>query len=324
MSLLSVSELRKSYDQGRSAAVDGLSFQIEPGEVFGLLGPNGAGKTTSMSIIAGLLTPDSGELTFSGTTVKATDHTFRKSLGFVPQDLAVYPDLTARENLVFFGRLYGLRHERLQDRIRFALETAGLEPHAERPSGEFSGGMKRRLNFATGLLHEPQLLMLDEPTVGVDPQSRAHLLDSIRSLRDAGVSVLYASHYMEEVEAICDRVAIVDHGQLIACGTLDELLGQLPMDLRLQVAGGPDDLATGIEQMSAVNSVDIRQCNGHGERALTIRTTRQARDSDDLSDLLKQLLDHLASSDCRVLSVSTQESSLERLFLELTGHSLRD
>lgn len=319
-----MSELRKSYDQGRTNAVDGLSFQIEPGEVFGLLGPNGAGKTTSMSIVAGLLAPDSGELTFCGDSVRATDHSFRQSLGFVPQDLAVYPDLTARENLVFFGRLYGLRHDRLRDRIQFALETAGLEPHADRASGEFSGGMKRRLNFATGLLHEPKLLMLDEPTVGVDPQSRAHLLDSIRTLRDAGVSVLYASHYMEEVEAICDRVAIVDHGRLVTCGTLDELLGQLPMDLRLQIAGGPQDIASGFEQLQAITGVDVRDGNGGGERTLTIHTRQDIRESDGLSGLLEDILSHLNSNQCRVLSVSTQESSLERLFLELTGHRLRD
>lgn len=319
-----MSELRKSYDQGRIVAVDGLSFQIEPGEVFGLLGPNGAGKTTTMSLVAGLLAPDSGELTFNGAVIRTTDRSFRESLGFVPQDLAVYPDLTARENLAFFGRLYGLRHERLHDRVRDALETAGLEPHADRAASDFSGGMKRRLNFATGLLHEPQLLMLDEPTVGVDPQSRAHLLDSIRRLRDAGVSVLYASHYMEEVETICDRVAIVDHGRLIACGTLDDLLGQLHIDLRVQIAGGSAETVSTIEQMGSVTSVDVRQSNGHEERTLTIHTTRKMRESDDLSGLLEELLKNLTRNDCRLLSVSTQESSLERLFLELTGRRLRD
>lgn len=324
VSLLAVSDLRKSFDQGRTMAVDGLSFQIEPGEVFGLLGPNGAGKTTSMSIVAGLLNPDGGELQFDGSPVNSTDHRFRRALGFVPQDLAIYPDLTARENMVFFGRLYGLRRDRLAARVSVALDMSGLEAHADRPAGEFSGGMKRRLNFATGLLHEPQLLMLDEPTVGVDPQSRAHLLDCVRRLRDSSVAVLYASHYMDEVESICDRVAIVDHGKVVVSGALDELLGRLHLDLRVQVAGGDDDVASRVAGLTSVTGVDDRRSNGHGERTLLIQTTRRSRANDDLTNLLNALLEKLAECNCRVLSVATQESSLERLFLQLTGRHLRD
>ncbi len=324
MSLLAVSELRKSFDHGRTVAVDGLSFQLEPGEVFGLLGPNGAGKTTSMSIVAGLLHPDSGELQFDGSAVKTTDRRFRDALGFVPQDLAIYPDLTARENLTFFGRLYGLRGDRLDSRLDVALSMAGLESHADRAARDFSGGMKRRLNFATGLLHEPRLLMLDEPTVGVDPQSRAHLLDCVRKLRDENVAVLYASHYMDEVEAICDRVAIVDHGRLVACGALDELLGQLHLDLRVLISAGSDDVAANVEGLESVTGVDVRRSNGDGERTLLIHTTRLSRANDDLTGLLDAVLGRLTDSKCCVLSVATQESSLERLFLQLTGRRLRD
>ncbi len=319
-----MSELRKSFDHGRTVAVDGLSFQLEPGEVFGLLGPNGAGKTTSMSIVAGLLDPDSGQLEFDGSAAKATDRRFRSALGFVPQDLAIYPDLTARENLSFFGRLYGLRRDRLNSRLGAALEMAGLESQADRPARGFSGGMKRRLNFATGLLHEPQLLMLDEPTVGVDPQSRAHLLDCVGRLRDDNVAVLYASHYMDEVEAICDRVAIVDHGRLVACGALDELLGQLYLDLRVQIAAGGDDVAERVGGLEAVTGVDVRRSNGDDERTLLIHTTRLSSANDDLTGLLDAILRTIADSACRVLSVATQESSLERLFLQLTGRRLRD
>jgi len=239
--LLEVDRIRKSFTG--QVAVDDLSFSIRAGEVLGLLGPNGAGKTTTMSIIAGLLAPDEGQLRYRGETVTTASTALQSELGVVPQELAIYPDLTAGENLTFFGRLYRLRGVALEQRIKFALDRSGLTPHANRLARTFSGGMKRRLNFACGLLHEPQLLMLDEPTVGVDPQSRAHLLDCVRQLRDDGVTVLYASHYMEEVEDISDRIVIIDHGQLVASGTQEELLGKLPIDIRLRVTGDDSELA---------------------------------------------------------------------------------
>lgn len=233
MNLLEVNGLYKRF--GELIAVDGLSFSVEVGEVFGLLGPNGAGKSTTMMIIAGLLVPDSGSITLSGQPVTPHNRELRRILGVVPQDLAIYPDLTARENLDFFGRLYGLRSRALNERIKEVLDRIGLTGRSDDLVGTFSGGMKRRLNFGIALLHRPRLLILDEPTVGVDPQSRSHLLDAVRELSAEGMGVIYASHYMEEVQAVCGRVAIIDHGQMLACGDLQDLLGRVSSDLCLRV-----------------------------------------------------------------------------------------
>lgn len=221
INLLEVSHLRKSY--GETMAVRDTSFHVAQGEILGLVGPNGAGKTTTLMILAGLLRPDAGSIQILGQPQDPDSPEFKRLLGVVPQDLAIYPDLTARENLRFFGQLYGLRGRTLQQRVDDVLERTQLTPNAHNLVRTYSGGMKRRLNFGVALLHEPQLVILDEPTVGVDPQSRAHLLASVRELSAAGMGVVYASHYMEEVEAICHRVAILDEGRLLACGTLAEL-----------------------------------------------------------------------------------------------------
>ncbi|MDA0285356.1 MAG: ABC transporter ATP-binding protein [Planctomycetota bacterium] len=324
MNLLEVDRIRKSFDG--HVAVDDLSFEIRSGEVLGLLGPNGAGKTTTMSIIAGLLTQDDGQLRYRGEAVTTTGAgaVLRSELGVVPQELAIYPDLTAGENLTFFGRLYHLRGAELEQRIKFALDRSGLTQHSSRLARTFSGGMQRRLNFACGLLHEPQLLMLDEPTVGVDPQSRAYLLDCVRQLRDDGVTVLYASHYMEEVEDISDRVVIIDHGKLVASGTQEELLGKLPIDIRLRLAGGDANLGNLLASLTGVASVDAPTQNGHPDRTIVIRTSITASDNADLGSLLSQIVTVAAEQKCSVLSVTTNDSNLERLFLELTGRRLRD
>lgn len=325
MSLFEVLSIRKAY--GSVQAVDGLSFDVQPGETFGLLGPNGAGKTTTMSIIAGLITTDSGTMRFDGREVEPHDVAFRKSLGVVPQNLAVYPDLTARENLCFFGRLYGVTGETLADRLKWALDRSGLTPHADRTTRTFSGGMNRRLNFAVALMHRPRFLMLDEPTVGVDPQSRAYLLDCVRQLRNEGVSTIYASHYMEEIEAICDRIAIVDHGSIVAMGTLDELLAQLQIEIRLRTLLPSDSVGRVTEQLNAhphVNGVDARRSNDSEETSFLIRTDLRSDTAIDLAPLTTQLLNQISENDGRVFAISTQESTLERLFLELTGRRLRD
>lgn len=321
MNLLDVSRIRKSY--GPTVAVSDVSFSIRPGEVFGLLGPNGAGKTTTMSIIAGLLRADSGELRFRDQVVDPASGGLSRMLGVVPQDLAIYPDLTARENLDFFGRLYGVRGAELESRRTAAFDQAGLTQHADRLARTFSGGMKRRLNFAIALLHRPALLMLDEPTVGVDPQSRAHLLDGVRRLRSEGVSVLYASHYMEEVQAVCDRVAIVDHGRTIVSGTLDELLGKLTVDLRVGFSGEPLDAAL-FQSLPDVSRVEFPVANGHGERTVIVHTRLTPASADDIGRITLHVLHVMADAGRRVRSVSTHDSNLERLFLELTGHRLRD
>lgn len=314
MSCLEVVELRKSY--GSARVVNGVSFTVEAGEIFGLLGPNGAGKTTTMSMIAGLLEADSGDVRFDGRTLKSMSRDARRFLGIAPQDLAIYPELSARENLEFFGKLYGLRGTELKKRCDEVLDQIGLTEHAGRHSGHFSGGMKRRLNFGVALLHRPKLLILDEPTVGVDPQSRSHLLECVQQEASRGMAVIYASHYMEEVSAICNRVAIMDHGVRLAMGRLDELLGQMQQKLALRVRGLS---AKAREELSG-----LLESNGDvtGESRLILH--RSANTTSGLIGELRRVLDVLDREKSELISVETNQSNLERLFLELTGHSLRD
>ncbi len=315
MSLLEVVELRKSYD-GR-VAVDGLSFHVEAGEVFGLLGPNGAGKSTTMMMLAGLRPADSGSVTIAGHSYESGSHELKSVLGVVPQDLAIYPDLTARENLDFFGRLYGIRGKALSDRIDRILAQIGLTENAHSYGNTFSGGMKRRLNFGAALLHQPKFVILDEPTVGVDPQSRSHLLDCVRTLSDDGVGVIYASHYMEEVEAICQRVAIIDKGKLLTSGTLEELLTRSRADLHLRVLGTESRLGPRLTGLAEAESL------AEGEVQVVIR--RDRRDSKfAVNDRLTLVLEILKQAGAELLTIETKEHNLERLFLELTGRRLRD
>lgn len=310
MSLLEVHELRKTYNG--TAAVDGLSFAVEAGEVLGLLGPNGAGKTTTMSMIAGLLRPDSGTVNLNGEPVGRDDEQRRRALGIVPQDLAVYPDLTALENLQFFGRLYGVRGAELDERAGQILERIGLTERRRDFVHTFSGGMKRRLNFGVSLMHQPRILMLDEPTVGVDPQSRSHLLDCVRELAADGVGVIYASHYMEEVEAICGRVVIVDHGQAVAADSVDHLLNQIPAGIRLHVSD-PSVAAAELEPLCQIGSL-----NADGAEL-----ELEAGDV-PLEKRLFAVLEILNRHDRQVHRIESEAANLERLFLKLTGHSLRD
>jgi ABC-2 type transport system ATP-binding protein len=315
MSLLEVAELRKSY--GSYTAVDGLSFSVEAGEVFGLLGPNGAGKSTTMMMLAGLKSADSGTVQIDGHSFDSGAQALKLVLGIVPQDLAIYPDLTARENLQFFGRLYGIRGKVLRERIDKVLTEVGLMQSAGNFVHTFSGGMKRRLNFASALLHQPKLVILDEPTVGVDPQSRSHLMDCVRNLSAAGVAVIYCSHYMEEVEALCHRVAIVDKGKLLTCGSLEELLSDSRADLHLRVRGVKARLGprlVGLAEVEPLNDEEVQ-----------IVLHRNRRDSTfAINDRLTLVLEILKQAHAEILSMETREHDLERLFLELTGRKLRD
>lgn len=220
-SLLEARRLKKSYG-GQPAVVD-VSFSLEPGEVLGLLGPNGAGKSTTMMMLAGLLAPDEGEVILGGSRFDGRNRDQRRLLGIVPQDFAIYPDLSAAENLQFFGRLYGLHGHELKSRCDEVLERIGLVESACRAAGGYSGGMKRRLNFGVALMHHPSVLILDEPTVGVDPQSRNHLFESLLARKQQGRTMIYTSHYMEEVQRLCDRVAVMHEGQVVAAGTASEL-----------------------------------------------------------------------------------------------------
>src|SRR5262245_5647636 len=315
MSLLEVGDLRKSY--GDHVAVDGLTFHVDAGEIFGLLGPNGAGKSTTMMMLAGLRPADSGTVTIGGYSFDSGASELRQILGIVPQDLAIYPDLTARENLQFFGRLYGIRGRTLDDRIDRILQQIGLTQNAGSYGKTFSGGMKRRLNFGVALLHQPKLVILDEPTVGVDPQSRSHLLECVRQLSSDGVGVIYASHYMEEVEAICQRVAIVDKGKLLTCGTLEELLSKSRTDQHLRVAGTKARLGPRLVGLAEVEPL------AEGEVQVVVhRDRRDAKFA--INDRLTLVLEILKQADAELLSIETKEYNLERLFLELTGRRLRD
>jgi ABC-2 type transport system ATP-binding protein len=315
MSLLEVVELRKSY--GDHIAVNGLSFEIQAGEVFGLLGPNGAGKSTTMTMIAGLKKPDSGSIKLDGWSMATDFKRIKTLLGLVPQDLAIYPDLTARENLRFFGRLHGLRGNTLRTRIDKLLAQVGLTQNANSYAQTFSGGMKRRLNFAVALLHQPKLVILDEPTVGVDPQSRSHLLECVQQVRGEGAAVIYASHYMEEVEAICQRIAIVDHGKLLTCGTLESLLNDTRADLHIRVRGEQARLGPRLVGLAEVETISEEEV-----KVVMHRTRRDTAFA--INDRLTLVLEILKQAGTELLAVDTQEYNLERLFLELTGHRLRD
>ncbi|MBL8819571.1 MAG: ABC transporter ATP-binding protein [Planctomyces sp.] len=313
--LLEVSQLNKSF--GARQVVSNLSFQVAAGEAFGLLGPNGAGKSTTMMMVAGVLASDSGRVELNGREMRLTDPSSRRELGVVPQELAIYGDLTARENLMFFGKLYRLSGQDLRDRVATALEQVGLTARANDLAETFSGGMKRRLNFAAAILHRPLLLILDEPTVGVDPQSRAHLLECVRSLQQSGTAVIYASHYMEEVESLCSRAAIVDHGKLLACDTIPELLKNIPFEVELQLGSKsvPEKLLNG--------SPTRVETTENGETVLHVATSAQMSESalhTEVSRVLKLLADHSIA----VRSIRTLEPNLERLFLKLTGSRLRD
>ena len=316
MAILEVRNLRKAY--GNLVAVEDVSFTVDHGQVFGLLGPNGAGKSTTMMMVCGLLTPDSGTILVGGEEMRPNRRELKCLLGVVPQDLAIYPELTARENLRFFGKLYGLSGSRLNSRVDDALERTGLSQRADDAAHTFSGGMKRRLNFGCALLHEPKLLILDEPTVGVDPQSRSHLLESVQQVAQEGVAVIYASHYMEEVEEICRKVAIVDHGRVVAEDTLDALLGRMKSVIRLHMQGSNIHIPP---QLQPVITVERNGDDHH--QIIDIDRGRLSPDI-TLDQTLADLLCDARNQGATLASIESHEANLERLFLELTGNKLRD
>jgi len=303
--------LRRSF--GELVAVDGVGFHVDPGETYGLLGPNGAGKTTTISMIAGLLERDAGEVTVAGEPMTTHSVRAKSALGYVPQDLAIYPDLSGRENLVFFARLYGMPTAEARLRSDEVLALTGLTDRAGDQTKQYSGGMKRRLNIGIGLLHRPRLLILDEPTVGVDPQSRNAILESVEGLSGAGMAVLYTTHYMEEAERLCDRIGIIDHGKLIAEGTRAELVSMVGEGDQVRLAA-TGDLASAADGLAARSWV------------------RQARALDGSIDLvvdkarseLPAILTDVAAAGATVRSVEVTEPDLEAVFLHLTGRALRD
>ncbi len=303
--------LRKTYRD--LVAVDDVSFAIAPGETYGLLGPNGAGKTTSISMAAGLLEPDAGDIEVAGRRMTPRATAAKAAVGLVPQELAIYPDLTARENLRFFARLYGMDRQRAATRVDDVLDVIGLGGRADDRADQYSGGMKRRLNIGIGLLHEPTLLILDEPTVGVDPQSRNAILESVERLATAGMAVLYTTHYMEEAERLCDRIGIIDEGRIVAEGTHRELVAGISGQdhVRLEIAGDATAVADACAALDAVTSTDADE----GTVVCTLA---------DAAGTLPTLLTTAAGTGATVTGVEVRGADLETVFLHLTGKALRD
>ena len=311
--ILEVQDLVKRF--GDFTAVDGVSFDIQEGEVFSLLGPNGAGKTTTISMLSCLLTPTQGDAIVGGHSITKEPMAVKQIIGIVPQDIALYEDLNARENLEFWGRMYGMRGATLKHRVAEVLEQIGLAEKAKQRIKTYSGGMKRRVNIGVGLLHKPRILFMDEPTVGIDPQSRRNILDGIKDLNNQGMTVLYTTHYMEEAEELSNRVGIVDHGKLIALGTQKELtqtVGQLEA-LRLHIPEGQDTtpLVDSLRSLPDVKQVTVAD----HEIVLIVPDAQEA-----LSPVFRQA-DKLGF---KIRSVDIEEPNLEAVFLHLTGRALRD
>jgi len=298
--------VRKRF--GTIQAVDGVSFEVPKGSCFGLLGPNGAGKTTTISMIVGCLDPDSGEITLNGQKVGLRGFAAKRQTGFVPQEIAVYEDLSALDNLRFFGALEGVTGAELALAVSRVLEIVGLKERAADPVNTYSGGMKRRLNMAVAMLHSPSLLVLDEPTVGVDPQSRNAIFESLERLRAEGTTILYTTHYMEEVERLCDHVAVIDHGKVIACDQIASLSRLMPSDHIVVI-----DLLEGAAPLPEGSPVPLKRDGDRVEFEL-----------EDLNRDLPGVLQWLASHGVLYGGLRTQEASLEAVFLHLTGRSLRD
>lgn len=307
--LLEVRDVQKRY--GAAPALNGVSFAVAAGEMFGLLGPNGAGKTTLLSIVSGLLDADGGEVRLDGRPFRRQDRELRRLIGIVPQDLAIYHELTARENLRFFGQLYGLGGTALEGRVEEVLAAVALLDRADHRAGTFSGGMKRRLNLGAALVHAPRLLLLDEPTTGVDPQSRNHIFEEVRRLNAAGLTIVYTSHYMEEVQALCPRVGIIDQGRLIACDLLPKLLRQLPGRLRLRVHH--------LHARSLQRLKEFPQA-----RLVSTSDDTIEMESNDVPKALVALVALLNEEQIELTSLETHEPNLEHVFLHLTGRALRD
>lgn len=308
---IQVRDLYKHF--GDVKAVDGISFTVQQGEIFSLLGPNGAGKTTTISIISCLLKPDQGDAEVMGYSVLKNPQSVKAQIGVVPQEIAIYEDLTARENLTFWGKMYGLRGSALRKRVDEVLELTGLGEREKGRVGKFSGGMKRRLNIGIALLNRPRLLIMDEPTVGIDPQSRRNILEGVKDLNREGATILYTTHYMEEAQELSDHIAIMDHGKLIASGTHAELVkivGELDrVTLTLNVT--PEGILETWQRVAGVKQVDQEDSAIH----LLV---------EDSNLVLPRLIEIASQKGCRVTSIQIQEPNLEAVFLHLTGRALRD
>lgn len=312
-SILEVQDLVKNYSD--FTAVKGISFDIKEGEIFSLLGPNGAGKTTTISMLSTLYTPTSGDATIGGHSITKDPMAVKRVIGVVPQDLALYEDLTAKENLIFWGQMYGLSGKSLNSRVDEVLDQIGLTDKAKNRVKTYSGGMKRRVNIGVGLLHKPRLLFMDEPTVGIDPQSRRAILDTVKDLNKQGMTVLYTTHYMEEAEELSNRVGIIDHGELIALGTQKELTQQVgeteTLILHIGENEDPDALAKAVSHVEGVQKADVT------DNEVSIITP-------NAKDVLAEVVTKANERGIKIRSLDIREPNLEAVFLHLTGRALRD
>ncbi len=311
LAAIDVQDLKKSF--GDIQAVKGVSFSAAPGEVLSLLGPNGAGKSTLISMLSGLLEPDAGDAYIMGHSIRRAPVPAKAALGVVPQDIALYPDLSARENLLFWGKMYGLRGAALKARVNEVLDVIGLADRQKDRVGKFSGGMKRRVNIGAALLHRPDVIIMDEPTVGIDPQSRRHILDNVKELNAQGMTVLYTTHYMEEAEELSHHIAIVDQGQVVAYGAYKELIQLVGEQTRIDLAinAEPEKVIPAWRQVEGVSQVD----RANGAISMLVQ---------DSNLVLPRLFECTARLGVRITSVDIREPNLEAVFLHLTGRALRD
>jgi ABC-2 type transport system ATP-binding protein len=314
MNILTVRDLQKSF--GDHEVVKGVSFTVEKGESFGLLGPNGAGKSTIINMITGLFSPTSGLIQVKDIDVRKNAKQAQKWLGVVPQDIALYQEMSAKENLKFWGRMYGLSGKELDKGVDEVLEIIGLTDRAKGKVSTFSGGMKRRVNIGAAILHKPELLIMDEPTVGIDPQSRNHILETIKMLNAQGITIIYTSHYMEEVEYLCRRIGIIDHGKLIACGTIPELR---------ETIGDRSRIILSIEKEKVITDNLLPKLTRlFQQKDISIQDKEITVFHKEPQLVLSEFIQTVTEDGINIHSVSIVEPNLESVFLHLTGRSLRD
>ncbi len=312
MHVIQMDQISKSF--GDVLAVDKLTLDIEEGEIFGLLGPNGAGKSTTIHMITGLLSMDKGRIHILGSDIKKEKMRTKCNIGVVPQEIAIYEDLTAMENVKFFAGLYGLKGKELTEAAEKALEFTGLSEKAKEMPKTFSGGMKRRLNIACAITHKPKIMIMDEPTVGIDPQSRNHILQSVRKLNELGSTIIYTSHYMDEVEEICTRIAIMDHGKVIALGTCGELKNLIHDKDIVDIMVGSPISQMQIEKIKEIAGVEDAELN---ENSLKIFCVREVNN-------LNKIIQFFSDNHISIKSLESKTPDLETVFLSLTGRRLRD
>lgn len=309
--IVEIRNLVKRYDS--SLALDHVTLSIKEGEIYGLLGPNGAGKTTMINTMMGLLKIDGGEIYILNKDLKKEEREIKKEVGIVPQEIAIFEDLTAYENVTFFGKLYGLRDGLLKERVEEALNFTGLWDKRKDFPKKFSGGMKRRLNIACAIMHHPKLIIMDEPTVGIDPQSRSLILDSVRKLNEMGSTIIYTSHYMEEVEELCSRITIIDHGRVIATGTKEELKTLVALEERvvIELSSVNHNLCQDIEKLIGVKYCELEN---------NVLSVCSEKNSGNLS----RIIDTILQKGVEIKAINIEKPTLESVFLTLTGRSLRD